>query len=119
MSKTSEAVSVNSHFDGKDPVVQRIYERILSVSKAMGPLVVEPKKTSIHLVRTTAFAGISTRRMYLILTIKSDRQIKSSRIHKSQHTSANRFHHETRIEKPADVDAEVIGWLKSAYALSA
>jgi hypothetical protein len=119
MSKSAEAFSINNHFDGKDPVVQKIYERILTVCKAMGPVGVEPKKTSIHLVRSTAFAGIATRSTYLILTIKSDRQMKSRRIHKSQHTSANRFHHETKIEKPADVDAELIGWLKSAYALSA
>jgi hypothetical protein len=36
-----------------------------------------------------------------------------------ERVSANRFHNEMLLESPKDVDAEVIGWLKAAYALSA
>ena len=36
-----------------------IYERILTVVKAIGPFKEDPKKTSIHLTRTSAFAGVS------------------------------------------------------------
>ena len=66
----------------------------------------------------TAFAGVATRKSALVLTIKSDRKLLSPRIHKSEQTSANRFHHEVKLTSPAEVDAELVQWLWDAYALS-
>lgn len=94
------------------------YGRILKSAQRFGAVNDEPKKTSIHLVNRTAFAGVATRKSALILTIKSNRKISSPRIHKSEQTSASRFHHEVKLTLPADVDAELVKWLKDAYALS-
>jgi hypothetical protein len=110
--------NVKDHFAGKDPVVSKIYEHLLKHSRRFGPVSEDPKKTSIHLNNVTAFAGVATRKNAIILTIKSDRDLDSPRIHKSQQTSAKRFHHEMKLIAPAEVDAELIGWLKKAYALS-
>ena len=111
--------TVKSHFESKDPAVRQIYDRVLQAAGKFGPVIEEPKKTSIHLVNKTAFAGVVTRKSAIVLTIKSDRKLSSPRIHKSERTSANRFHHEVKISSPADVDAELVKWLKDAYALSA
>jgi hypothetical protein len=70
-------------------------------------------------VNRTALAGVATRKGHLILTIKSDRKIASPRIHKSEQTSASRFHHEVKLTSPANVDEELARWLKTAYLLSA
>jgi hypothetical protein len=67
----------------------------------------------------TAFAGIATRRSAMVLTIKSDRKISSPRIHKSEQASAHRFDHEVKLTSPAEVDSELVRWLKDAYELSA
>ena len=98
--------------------MRQIYDHLLKHSRRFGPVVEDPKKTSIHLNNATAFAGVATRKNAIILTIKSDRDLDSPRIHKSEQTSARRFHHEVKLTAPADVDAELIGWLKDAYALS-
>jgi Domain of unknown function (DUF5655) len=111
--------TINSHFADKEPVVRVIYDRLLDTIKRFGKIAEEPKKTSIHIVNKTALAGVATRKSYLILTIKSDRKIASPRIHKSEQTSASRFHHEIRLTSPAEVDAELAGWLKAAHLLSA
>ena len=37
---------------------------------------------------------------------------------KTERVSANRYHHEIRLAKPADLDAEVREWLTNAYELS-
>ena len=78
----------------------------------------EPKKTSIHLMRHTAFAGVATRQSSLILTLKSASDLRSSRIDKREHTSANRWHLEVRLERPDQVDRELVSWLKAAYKLA-
>jgi len=111
--------SVATHFAGREPATRKIYDRLLQASGKFGPVMEDPKKTSIHLVNKTAFAGVVTRKNAIVLTVKSDREIASPRIHKSQQTSASRFHHEVRLTSPADVDAELTGWLKAAYELSA
>jgi len=111
--------SVSSHFDGKEPATRKIYDRLVKTSSKFGEVIEDPKKTSIHLVNKTAFAGVATRKSAIILTIKSDRKIASPRIHKSEQTSASRFHHEVKLTSPADVDAELTGWLKAAYEMSA
>jgi hypothetical protein len=118
--KTSDnGFSVGSHFEGKDPVVRSVYDRILKAIRQIGPVIEDPKKSSIHLVNKTALAGIATRKTYLILTIKSDRALSASRIHKTEQVSVRRFHHEIKVASSADVDAELIKWLEAAYALSA
>lgn len=118
MDKASAGFAVKTHFEGKDAVVRQIYDALLKRVRQFGPVVEDPKKTSIHLVKTTAFAGVATRKSALILTIKSDRDLDSPRIHKSEQTSARRFHHEVKLTAPAEVDAELIGWLEEGYALS-
>jgi len=119
MNKVMPGFTIDSHFAGKDPVVRDIYEQLKKSIKRFGPIVEEPKKTSIHIVNRTALAGVATRKGHLVLTIKSDRKLASPRIHKSEQTSASRFHHEVKLTSPADVDEELAGWLKAAYLLSA
>jgi Domain of unknown function (DUF5655) len=119
MAPTNEGFTTKSHFERKDAVVGQIYDRILKSARRFGAVSEEPKKTSIHLVNRTAFAGVVTRKSAIILTIKSDRKLSSPRIHKSEQTSASRFHHEIKLASPADVDSELVKWLKDAYALSA
>lgn len=118
MSDTKDTFTVGSHFEGKAPDVQKTYDALLKALRQFGPIVEEPKKTSIHLVNTTALAGVATRKDYIILTIKSDHKLTSSRIHKTEQVSAKRFHCELKLASPADVNSELIGWLKDAYALS-
>jgi hypothetical protein len=110
--------TVEQHFSGRAPVVRAIYQKLLSAAKANGPFVEDPKKTSIHLARKTAFAGVATRNNALLLTVKSDRDIRSPRIEKRERTSPNRWHLVVRLEDPKDVDAEVKQWLKNAIALA-
>jgi hypothetical protein len=111
--------TVTSHFSDKDPVVRKIYDKLIKSIGRFGPTVEEPKKTSIHIVNKTALAGVATRKAHLVLTIKSDRKLVSSRIHKSEQTSSSRFHNEIKLSTPAEVDDELIGWLRAAYLLSA
>jgi len=96
-----------------------IYKKILSAARTIGPFTEDPKKTSIHLARRSAFAGVATRKDALMLTLKSAADIPSPRIAKREQVSANRWHVEVRLEKPADVDREVKAWLKRAMALCA
>ena len=110
--------SLSQHFENKEPAVKSIYERILQESRKFGTVTEEPKKTSIHLVHKSAFAGVTTRKNALILNIKSSAPIRHARIAKSEQISASRFHQEVKLTSPEEVDPVLVGWLKEAYALS-
>jgi hypothetical protein len=118
MKTPTNGFTVNSHFEGKDAAVRQIYDRLLKATRRFGPVAEDPKKTSIHLTNKTAFAGVATRKSAMVLTIKSDRQISSPRIHKCEQASAHRFYHDVKITSAAEVDSELVKWLKDAYELS-
>jgi Domain of unknown function (DUF5655) len=114
----AETYSVNDHFVNKDPSVRALYGQLISLLRTLGPVQEDPKKTSIHLNRKSALAGVETRKDGLLLNIKSDHPIKSPRIQKSEQISAKRFHHKVQIASPDDLDEELKTWLKDAYLLS-
>lgn len=114
----AEMYSVNDHFVNKDPVVRALYDQLIAFLRTFGHVQEDPKKTSIHLNRKSALAGVETRKDALLLNIKSDHPIKSPRIEKAEKISAKRFHHKVRITSPNDFDEELKTWLKEAYLLS-
>lgn len=118
VASVSVKFAVDDHTRGRDPMVAETYAALIETAKKLGPVREEAKKTSIHLVRKTAFAGVATRKSSLLLTLKSARDIKSPRISKHEQVSAGRWHLEVRLSSPSDVDAEIAGWLKTAYELS-
>jgi hypothetical protein len=110
--------ALDALFANKAPNVRAAYEKVLSSLAKVGPLTAEPKKTSIHLVRETAFAGAHPKKAWLDLTIRSDKPIKSARVRAQEQVSKHRWHQDVRLTSARDVDAEVVAWLKSAYALA-
>jgi len=110
--------TVAAQFTGRPPAVKATYAAILAAARSLGTVHEDPKKTSIHLNRKTAFAGIATRRASLILTLKSSADVASPRIRKRERVSANRWHLEVEVGAPSDVDRELRRWLKRAYELA-
>ena len=110
--------TIKEHFENRAPEVKATYAAILRAAKKLGTVKEEAKKTSIHLVRKSAFAGVATRKSALILTLKSDSDISSKRIAKREQASAHRWHLEVKLETPEQVDREVLAWLEKAYELA-
>jgi hypothetical protein len=110
--------TVDDHFSGRSAHLLQIYRKIVDASSALGPIEEDPKKTSIHLNRGVAFAGVQTRKDALILTLKSERDVKHRRVHKTEQTSANRWHFEVRLNDPSEVDEQLLRWLHASYELA-
>ena len=104
-------------FDRCDPHVRAIYDAVRKAVSKFGKVRADEKKTSIHLVAKTGFAGIHLRKSAILLNIRTAKPIKSKRVRKVERVSANRYHNEMLIGSPAEVNAEVIGWLREAYSL--
>jgi hypothetical protein len=109
--------SVQQHFTGRAPNVSATYKALLAAAQRLGHVEVQPKKTSIHLLRNTAFAGVATQKVALLLTLKASTDIKSPRILRHEQASANRWHLIVKLTSPKEIDAELSGWLEAAYGL--
>jgi hypothetical protein len=118
MGEKAGAFTVDAHFAGKPPQVRKVYERLLELLEKIGPVSEDPKKTSIHLVRESALAGVEVRGEYLLLNLKTDYPIESPRVERAERLSANRYHTKVKLSAIAEVDGEVKRWLKDAYSLS-
>jgi hypothetical protein len=116
--KDRDEFTVAGHFVGKAPAVRKIYDRVIAALAKIGKVRQDPKKTSIHLVRSSALAGVEVRKDYLLLNIKTDYPIRSPRVVKGEQLSAKRFHHKVKLSSPEEVDRELQRWLQDAYDLS-
>lgn len=105
--------------DKAGPAALELYRALLATAGKVGPFTEEIKKTSIHLVRKSAFAGVQARKEHLILTLKSEKQIRSKRVFKAEQVSKSRWHSEIRLAAEGELDKELFGWLKQSYAISA
>ena len=105
------------HLQDKDPIVSKIYMRLIKELQKFGQLKIEPKKTSIHLGNRFGFAGVYTRKNYINLEVLLNYELTSERVSKVEQASANRFHHTIKLTSEKDVDKELLAWLKQAYEL--
>jgi hypothetical protein len=61
---------------------------------------------------------VYTRRSYINLNFRTSAEITSPRIEKVEQLSASRFMHTVKLQSPDQVNAELLGWLRSAYDLA-
>jgi hypothetical protein len=104
---------------GADTVYQAIVSRLRD-RIGSGHVVEDPKQTCVHIVAgegSTAYAGLHPRKGAVLLNIRLQSPLKSSRVRKTEQVSRNRCHCELMLSSVADVDDEVIGWLKEAFLL--
>jgi hypothetical protein len=110
--------ATDKYFENKDPIVRDLYNLIISqLTKSNIKYELEFKGTSIHIVAKSAFLGVHFMKSALVLNIVLDHAIDSSRMHKVEQISKNRFHNEVRLSSLDQVDEELISWIKEANTL--
>lgn len=93
----------------------RLYRSLRAALRPFGHFREEVKKTSVHLVRKSAFVGVHFRRSHLVLTIKATVPIDSFRIVKVEQVSKNRWHCEVKVSAVTEIDSDLIAWMRTAY----
>lgn len=118
MSKPAEGDDlVAAMFAADKAGLKPIYDKLLAAIQKLGPDVeVSPKKTYVSLRRKKQFALIQpTTKTRLDVGIQLKGEKPTARLEASGSFNAM-VSHRVRVEKAADVDAELLGWLKAAYA---
>jgi hypothetical protein len=113
----STMFSEQDHLQGKDPIVNLIYKKLIKEVQQFGPIKIEPKKASIQLANRFSFCGIFVRKNCLNLEIHMNHKLKSKKFTKVEQVSANRYVHAITVFSPTEVNEELLTWLKEAYEL--
>jgi hypothetical protein len=82
---------------------------------AIGPHATVPVKTMILLRATVNFSGIVVRRDCVHLEFVLPRALDHGRIRKRDPLGPRRYTHRVRLASPADVDGQLVGWLRESY----
>ncbi len=108
---------LDEHFARSEPVVRAVFDEVLAVVSSCGPVEVLPEKTRIALHVRMSFAAFVPRRHSLDGHLVLARSVPSPRFRRVQVFSEHNVLHELRLTAPADVDDELAGWLREAYAV--
>src|SRR5215469_11593342 len=106
---------LDQHFAGSDPAVRAMFDRVLAVVSAFGPVHVLPEKTRIALHVRMSFAVFVPRLHWLTGHLVLARHAGSPRFLKAEELSPRNVVHTFRLTSAANVDAEFVGWLAEAY----
>lgn len=113
------APTLDSHFEGKPPGLRAAFDKLVKALSREGPLRVDPVATNVHLVAGSAFGSAKPQKAKMRVEFLHDKPIASPRIVKTERLSGTRYALHVDVTGPADVDAELIGWMRAAYRLRA
>ena len=106
---------VAAQYSGAKAPLLPVYEALAAAAAALGADVeIVPKKTGVSVRRSKQFAVIeapSAKRIQLGLQLRE--HPTTERLLPSGNAMCS---HKVNLESPADVDDEVLGWLREAYA---
>lgn len=110
--------TVADWLDARGPRSRALYEAFEAAIAACGPYHVAPAKTRIFFLARVRFAGItrlSERGMTCAFSLPHP--LSSPRFSRVHEIVPGWFVHQLRITEPAEVDEEVVGWLRESYRL--
>lgn len=110
---------LEEHFRGRDPHLREIFDELVARLRKLGPLEVDPVKTSINLVARNHIGAVTVRGTFLRLGFLADRRIADDRIVHVERLGPGKFGHSVILESIEDLDDVVMGWLAAAYRLRA
>jgi hypothetical protein len=110
-----EVKRLEEHFRGRDPELCEIFDELVRRLRELGPVGVDPVKTSINLTARHHFGAVTVRGNFLRLGFLSEKRIADRRIVHFERLGPGKFGHSVVLESVEDLDDVVMGWLASAY----
>lgn len=109
--------TLKSHLAGRSPEMIALYRRFEAMVRACGPVTVVPEKTRVAFQVRMSFAAVTLRQRWLGGHVVLARRLEDPRFRAIQTISPGNHVHQFRIQSAAELDAQVAGWLREAYAV--
>ena len=110
-------ISEDYHFRDKPVQLRKAYDRLVESLKQVGEFRIDPVKNGIMFSLESHFAAVYPQKNAMKLALMLDRALVDPRVFKSSAAMPGRFVNYVKLSRPADVDEELIEWLKEALWL--
>jgi ABC-type antimicrobial peptide transport system permease subunit len=116
MPHSCQVVGLDAFFAGAAPALRDLFDRFVAAARASGAVTVNATKSRVALQVRMRFAGIDRpRKAHLVANFVLTRPLASPRLMRVEALAPYYYVHRLRLREPADVDAELAGWLAEAY----
>ncbi|MGH9364137.1 MAG: YdeI/OmpD-associated family protein [Thermoanaerobaculia bacterium] len=104
-------------FSGKPARVRELFDRFRAMVEAIGPVRMLPYHDRVAFMVQVRFAGAFPKREWLEVGFWLPRRIESPRFRRVETIAPNVHIHLLRVTEERQLDRELAGWLKEAYAV--
>ncbi len=109
-------MTLKDYFSTGPPHERPVFEAVLAVvEQAVGPVVVEPVSVGIFLKRARTFAQLRPMQRWVALSFSLGHRVDHRLIVRKPQQYNGRWWHTLNVASPADLDAQIAGWLAEAY----
>ena len=107
--------SVETHLAGKDSAITGACNKLLAIVQGFGPVQISPTKNAIIVASKSSFLALKPKKKILDIEFLLAREMNEFPVHKTFRVSKQRVAHFVRIDKPEQIDEQLIAWLKEAF----
>jgi hypothetical protein len=108
---------LDDHFEGRDPVVREVFDRLVQILETFGPLTVYAQKTRIVCQVRVRFAGAITRRHALQAHLWLKRRAEHPRLRDVELLPPDNYIHRFAFDAVDQLDAAFTRLAREAYAI--
>ena len=109
--------SLDEAFKGRPAFVRELFQHVRALIETCGPVRMVPYRDRVGFMVRVRFAGATPKCDCLEIGFWLPHRIASERFHKVETIYPNAHIHVLRIRQPEELDSEVVGWIKEAYAV--
>ena len=111
-------LSVDSHFANRLPVLRKTYDKLADAVSDFGTISIQPVKSSIFLKKAGTFASVIVNKDHLKIAFFLSKVYEGFPIEKTLPYAPKKIVHFLSIARPADVNKQLVNWLKESYSLA-
>jgi hypothetical protein len=117
MSHSCGAFTIDSHFEGKAPIVRELFEALVAEAKRFGKVHVYAQKTRIVFQTRGRFVSLTPRKSFMAGHLWLKRKRSHPLIHRVESLADRDFVHNFKLERVEQIDRGFRELLKEAYAV--
>ncbi len=110
-------ISINEHFEGKAPLLKKIYNVLQKEVVKFGYIRIDSVKTSINIGGKSHFLSLFVLKESLKIDFILKRRIQNPRFTRVRGPTSHYFTYTLKLKDLTDINDELISWLRESYNL--
>jgi hypothetical protein len=109
--------SLEGHFEGKEPSVRQVFDKLLALLQQCGPVTVIPQKTRIAIQARVRFAGGVARKNWFDAALWLRRRADHACVRRVETFGPKSYGLHFRLTRPEDLDEGFAALVRESYAV--